>query len=266
MGDSEDFDRAVKEAIDWWHELHRAGNSGAGIIGAFEDGVETEQDLATRKALEFVLRLVRAAERKREIEECTGRSDSVDAMYRWYAVVDRVLPGIDRSEEFQERLDRIDLIEARLRRERDAAARRELSLILEHQFKILGEYGVAEAILLELFHGEPEDPIPLVRLAEQKLYFEKLYDVAMRIIDQAIQVAYRSGNFRRNALSVKARIALGMEDYKTVEGLLQEIMGLEFAPDNVDTGIMRDIYDRLPAGSIDPAIASRYAEYSRFPL
>jgi hypothetical protein len=262
---SDDFERGVEEAISWCHDLYRSGNRGADVIRALEERIRAEPDLATLKALQFVLNLERAAQRKRTLAESTGRPDPVDEMFRWIGVVDRIVPGIERFDPITPGMDRIVIIQARLNRERDAAVRRELKLILAHQFTILFEFEVSEAIYLELFHDEPEDPVPLVKLAEQKFYFEKLEDVAMRIIGQAIEVAYRSGNFRRNALGVKARIALGMKDYKTVEHVLQEIMGLDFKDGNVDTGFMRDFFDRLPLGSIDPDVARRYDEYARFP-
>jgi hypothetical protein len=266
VGDSEDFDRTVRGAISWCHDLYRSGNRGADVIRAFEERIRAEPDLATLKALRFMLDLERAAQRKRALAEAAGRPDPVDEMFRWISVVDRIMPGISRFDRITPGMDRIAIIQARLNRERDAAVRRELNLILAHQYTILFEFTVSETIYLELFHDEAEDPIPLIKLAEQKFYFEQLYEAAIRIIDQAVDVAYRSGNFRRNALSVKARIALGMKDYKTVEGVLQEIMALEFEPGNVDTGIMRDFFERLPPDSIDRDVASRYGEHSRFPL
>ena len=105
--------------------------------------------------------------------------------------------------------------------------------------------------------------MPLIKLAEQKLYFERQPEAAMRIIDRAIEAAYRSGNFRRNTLGVKARIALAMEDFAIVEGVLIRIMQLGFEYGNTDAGFRRDFFDRLPPGSIDPEVARQYDEHCR---
>ena len=83
----------------------------------------------------------------------------------------------------------------------------------------------------------------------------------MSIIDEAIDRAMRSGNFRRDALGTKARIALGLKDYGVVEEVLKQLMGLKFVHGNVDCGIERDFLDRLPPGAIDAKVAS---DYDRF--
>jgi hypothetical protein len=56
-----------------------------------------------------------------------------------------------------------------------------------------------------------------------------------------------------------------MKDYRSVEDVLREIMRLEFKDGNVDTGITRDVFERLPPDSIDPEVARQYSEHSRFP-
>jgi hypothetical protein len=85
----------------------------------------------------------------------------------------------------------------------------------------------------------------------------------MSIIDRAIEAAYRSGLFRRQALGVKARIALQLERHDVVEGVLRDILLLKFTRKNVDVGRERDILDRLPPGSIDGEVARQYDEFCR---
>jgi len=45
--------------------------------------------------------------------------------------------------------------------------------------------------------------------------------------------------------------------------MLTRIMQLGFERGNIDTGIMRDFFDRLPPGSIDPEVARQYEEHFR---
>ncbi len=95
----------------------------------------------------------------------------------------------------------------------------------------------------------------------QKLYHESRPEDAMRFADLAVAVAMRAGMYRRDALGMKARIALELSDYATVESVLREIMQLVFTRGNADCGAERDFFDQLPPGSIDPDVASAYHEY-----
>jgi hypothetical protein len=160
-------------------------------------------------------------------------------------------------------MDTIGALKERIDSEAVPIKRRELKFILAQEHREEENYAAAEAIYLHLFEDEPDDPTSLIKLAEQKLYFERQPASAMWIIDRAIESAYRSGNFRRNAVSVKARVALVMKDYKVVADALRQIMRLGFEYGNLDTGVMRDFFDRLPPGSIDPELARQYDEHCR---
>jgi tetratricopeptide (TPR) repeat protein len=179
--------------------------------------------------------------------------DPIAEVYRWYEELERTSVGTDV----------IHAVEERIESEPDAAKQRELKFILALEYTQEQDYAASEAIYLELFQAKPDDPLPLIKLAEQKLYFERQLEGAMRLIDQAIAVAYGSGKFRRNALSVKARIALATNEFQVVEGMLKQIMQLGIEYGYTDTGSMRDFFDRLPPGSIDPEVARQYDEHCR---
>jgi hypothetical protein len=84
----------------------------------------------------------------------------------------------------------------------------------------------------------------------------------MEIIDRAIEAAYRSLNFRRAVLGVKARIALAQEKYDVVEDVLRRL--LQLTPDmrGADITVERDFFDRLPPGVINETVARRFDHYS----
>jgi hypothetical protein len=155
----------------------------------------------------------------------------------------------------------IGALEERIRRETDPLQLRHLKRLLAMDHASAGNYASAEAIRRQLFEEDPDDPMPLISLAEQKLYYEERPEDAMRIIETALDPAYRSGTYRRHALAVKARIALHLEQYHVVEDVMRKIMELQFKRGNFDIGRERDILERLPPGSIDPEVARRYDEY-----
>jgi tetratricopeptide (TPR) repeat protein len=140
-------------------------------------------------------------------------------------------------------------IEARLENEPDAAVRRRLNFDLTTEYEMAGRYDEAERIYLMLFDQCPDEPMPLISLAGQKLYFENDPAAAMEAIDRAIEVAYRSNNFRRLALGVKARIALAREKFDVVEDVLRRLLQLTHDKRGVDIAPERDFFDRLPPGA-----------------
>src|SRR5262249_30838363 len=121
----------------------------------------------------------------------------------------------------------------------------------------------SEALLLRMFRDDPNDPLPMITLADQKLYHEERPQAAMPFIERALEAARRSGDFQRQALGTKARIALALERYDVVEGVLKDIMSLKISPDCIDVGREVDFLRRVPPGSIDPEVARQYDEYWR---
>src|SRR5262249_15843648 len=91
----------------------------------------------------------------------------------------------------------VHAIEARLKNRPDEIARRVLNLALAGEYKEAERYRDAERIYLMLFAQSPDEPIPLILLAQQKLYRESEPAAAMLLIDRAIEASSRSSNFRR---------------------------------------------------------------------
>jgi hypothetical protein len=125
------------------------------------------------------------------------------------------------------------------------------------------DYRSAESIYLGDFNADPDNALPLINLAYQKLASEHQPKEAMRIIKQALDVATRSGNFRRLALGMQARIALRLHDYRVMEDVLKQIVDMKLSRQNADITVERDFFDDLPPDSIDPDVARRYDEYCR---
>jgi hypothetical protein len=154
-------------------------------------------------------------------------------------------------------------IEARLESEADEEICRSLNFELAGIYKMAGRYDDAERIYLMLSDQLPDEPVPLMCLAGQKLYFEDDPAAAMPVIDRAIEAAYRSGNFRRAVLGVKARIALAQEKFNVVEDVLRRLLQLTHDKRGVDIALERDFFDRLPPGAINETVARQFDHYSR---
>jgi tetratricopeptide (TPR) repeat protein len=247
-----DIREVLDELFRWRDGLHRT-RQGSDVIRAMEERIEVESGTAILQPLYFMLAQEHEAQGNYGAAEAIRLQDPVNEVYLWYEEVERTSVGIEAIHVLQERIDS----------EPDAGKRRALKFILAHEYLQEDDYAACEAIYLQLFETKPDDPVPLIKLAEQKFCFEKQPEAAMRIIERAIGAAYDSGNLRRNALGVKARIALAMDDFKVVEGVLTQIMQLGFEYGNTDVGFRRDFLDRLPPGSIDPEVARQYDEHCR---
>jgi hypothetical protein len=154
-------------------------------------------------------------------------------------------------------------VEERLCGENDPDKRYELRSYLAGFLAWAGRMGDAEALYLALHEERPDPPRNLISLAENFLYAAEQPRKALPVIDRAIEVAFRTGNFRRNALGVKARIGLALKRYDLVEEVMRRILPLKTARDHFDCGIERDFLDRLPPGAIDETVRSQYAQLRR---
>jgi hypothetical protein len=157
----------------------------------------------------------------------------------------------------------VPAIERKIKTESNIHKLRELRFLLASELALHGRSADSDAVYATMHEESPDDPLPLISFASQKLYSHDKPELALPIIDKAIEAAYRSGNFRRNALGMKARIALALERYDIVEDVLRQILPLKTARGHVDCGVERDFLDRLPAGTIDEDIRRQYAELRR---
>jgi tetratricopeptide (TPR) repeat protein len=157
----------------------------------------------------------------------------------------------------------VDEIMRRMKTESDQETVRSLAFILASEFRQHGRYGEAENILLDLSEQNPNEPYPLIKLAEQKLYYEEMPNEALAIVEKALSRARASGNFRRNALGVKARIAEKLQRHDLIADVLREIMTIKSGKSRADVGVERDFVDRLPTGAIDPTLLRQYDEFCR---
>lgn len=240
-------------ALDRWRDELRRTQAGDALICAMEERIARESDPTELEILLGFLAQEHIARGDQAAADAVLRRDPVCEIHLWYDEWRRTAPEVDV----------IPALEERIRNESDQRRLHALRyhLALEHQQR--SNYAAAEAAYLADAAANPDEPLPLIFLAGQKLYHEGNPHAALPVIDQAVAVAMRAGIFRRHALATKARIALELGDYRVVEDVLRQIMALTFTRGNSDIGAERDILDRLPPGSIDDDVARAYDEYCR---
>jgi hypothetical protein len=239
--------------IEEWRDALRRSLPPTELIHAIENRIQHESDGQRLRILNFFLADEHARQGNHAAADTIRANDPILETHRW-------------CEEWrQENGDAnfIPVLEQKLRSETHPMKIRALRSFLADEYGNRGDYASAAAVRLDAIKDDPSEPMPLISLAGQKFYDEDEPDEAMRIIDEAVDVAFRSGTYRRLALGHRARIALHQQEYRLVEDVLKQIMELKFTRGNADIGVERDFFDALPPHSIDPAVAQQYDDYCR---
>ena len=107
----------------------------------------------------------------------------------------------------------------------------------------------------------PDDDRFPIQKATLYLYVLEDPEKALPCIDLALERAYRSGLFRREALGNKARILLELRRGEELSEVLEEIMAMQMIKGVADVGRERDFVDRAPPGLISVNVLARYNQF-----
>lgn len=239
------------DELDRWCADMRRTFVGPDLIRVFETRIDNEIDPVRLRILNIFLAREHIAQGNVPAADAIRNNDPFEEVHRWH----------EQWCDANPQADIIPILENAIRSESQQMKRIALRQILAEAHRRRQDYASAAAVYLDDFNERPNAPMPLISLASQKFFEEKQPDQAVRIIDQAIEVALGAGAFRRLALGMKARISLHLRNYHAVENVLKQIMDLRFTRGNFDVQPERDFLDALPPGSIDPDIERRYDEY-----
>lgn len=142
-----------------------------------------------------------------------------------------------------------------------AADRPTLALSLYMLLTEVGRYDEALQLMDRMIAQVPANvKFPI---AKALLYFNRLDDSekALDAIELALQRAFRTKFFRRDALGEKARMLLRLGRGKELDQVLEQIMSLEIPPGIPDVVRQRDFVDDAPPGLISDAIVARYDRF-----
>jgi hypothetical protein len=239
--------------LERWRDGLRRERSGPEVVREIEDRIRREFDPFLIQILHRFLADEHDAQGNPEAADRVRRTDPEQEILRW-------------RDDWLERHagdDFVRTLEGRIQQESNPLKLRALRGVLAREYRKRGDHRAAEAVYLADFEADPARPQALLCLARQKFNDENQPHVAMRIIDRALAAALHSGIFRRKALGLKARIALTLQSYATVDDVLRQIMSLAFTKGNLDVEVERDFLDRAPPGCLDAKLARAYDEYCR---
>lgn len=153
-------------------------------------------------------------------------------------------------------------IENRLESEVEPSQRKELLTLLGLECArledIAGQIDAFERAVQEF----PLDPLIRSSLAGAYSYFS--YDLPRALVkmNEAVQVARETKQFRRQVLYAKALLLRDMKDYAELERCLLEII-IEPQSETADIAKEDDFLRDLPEGAISDDVLQSYAEFMR---
>jgi tetratricopeptide (TPR) repeat protein len=124
-----------------------------------------------------------------------------------------------------------------------------------------GRYDEALPLFDSVIEQQPDNVRSAIAKATVYLDFRDDPEKALEVIDFALERAFRTRFYRRQAFGLKARILLKSRRGDELGQLLEQIMSLEMFSDVRDTGRERDFVDRAPPGLIPEDIVTRYNEF-----
>jgi len=182
----------------------------------------------------------------------TGDAYEIHAeVFQWYARISETASG--------------SAILSQIRERRQASANDEemnaLLSVLAWEFQKQGRFSAAAQILAEQAQLRPDDPLPLISLASQKLGMEDQPAEAREIIGKALLRAQKTGHFQRHALGVSARIALRLGDVAMLNDCLSRIPQITLETGQRDIGKERDFLDAAPQNAVLPDVRNAYEAF-----
>ena len=107
----------------------------------------------------------------------------------------------------------------------------------------------------------PDDPVCQIGLVEFLIWRDRPEEAA-QYIQQAIDVAKKSGHFVRDAVNSKARIAVRLGDVKMFEEALEFLVAYKPSADSNDIAYEHDFLRDIDRSKFNAALIDKYIEVS----
>jgi hypothetical protein len=116
----------------------------------------------------------------------------------------------------------------------------------------------AEAAIRASIEIQPEIPDSWITLALHHFYYTHQLEDALSAINTAVEKSHLEGNFVRQSLLERIRIALELERYFLVEESLMALLLYEPAHGSLDVDLEGEFLSRIPPGTVNASVIERY--------
>lgn len=128
---------------------------------------------------------------------------------------------------------------------------------ISDEFSLLEEHERSEILTRKLVGAFPEWPEAWIGLAKCYLESEK-YEDANLAIQNALPLAYKTGNYVREAIYIKIYIALFTKHYAPLEEMLVALIDYVPSPASVDCELRDDIIKYIPRNAVKESTLENY--------
>ena len=140
-----------------------------------------------------------------------------------------------------------------------------LLTLLKREYSLLGNINGEEWAHREGVRIHPEHPLPYISLANfLSLHFDVLGNCALTesksIIEEAITIAQRTGDYVIHAYTTKARICMRSEDYEQFYRTLEKLIEFQPSSKSEDVNYESEFLSRIPAKFINKDIIEKFCE------
>ena len=139
-----------------------------------------------------------------------------------------------------------------------------LRIYLGGEYNRIGQYEKAESLINEDINNNPDNPYPIISLAEHFHYSVVDHDKAKIYIRKAINSARKINEFLYLALGIQARLAIETEDWPLLENTLIQLTEYNHTPGNPDIYPEHDFITRIPTDKIRSEIIENYKSKLEF--
>jgi len=131
---------------------------------------------------------------------------------------------------------------------------------LASEYQTMSRSDDAEQTIRKAITISPQSPELWIKLAEHFHYHDVDLEKALAVTETAVDKAMDEGNFVRQALGVRVRIATEARHYSVVEKTLRTLLDYEPKPGTIDVKLEGDFLNAIPVGKIDEAVMNAYKE------
>jgi hypothetical protein len=133
-----------------------------------------------------------------------------------------------------------------------------LATLLGSEYSWFGMKQDEEELLLELVDRFPDEPLPLISLAEFLSHTDRRLSEARGVAEKAIARAREKDRFVRHAHQTLARIAKELGDFDALNRLLAFLVDFTPTPGREDVVCEDDFLKGLAPGSVNPDLEKRF--------
>lgn len=132
------------------------------------------------------------------------------------------------------------------------------------ELRRLNRFSEAAQLLSEDARSNPDNPFPLVALADHYLYYEMKPATAKPFLRRAVTLAKHARMGCYYALGTQARVAIETSDWRLLTKTLKDLTSYRHKTGNDDTFPETDFLEKIPPNAVPARVIAAYVKRRRY--